>query len=184
MFLKCSGGVLRYSSRIILVVAAMMLPNVLLCLVAAMKGQVKVALLFLLLSLIGLACNAVIIRQLNEKIGDERERIVSIKRFNFDTFSHIVSYVPSLLAISLDFSAVGTAIVTFYIFYMAMIAITDVVVLNPFLHFLGWRFQPATLELEMGTEEIVVITPPKSQLKVGYADLSKLTDFGIYLLRN
>ena len=69
-----------------------------------------------------------------------------------------------------------------YLFYLVILAASDIVVLNPVLHLFGWRFQPATLQMELGVEEVIVIVPPKDRLILGDQKLSELSGYGMYLL--
>ncbi len=147
-----------------------------------MESSTEFGWLFVALGAIGFAMTVYIWSQLVGIVGGEFYKVVGIKNFSFDMFSHIVSYLPSLLAFGLGSEGQINSLILFYIFYIFMLGFSDVVVLNPILHVFGWRYKSAVLEHEDGTEEVVVLSPPHAQLVLGNLVLNRLANFGIYLL--
>ena len=163
-------------------VASMALPNVLLGMISFVHGNSIGGWTFTIFGGLGILATMMTWAQLSTAFAGEAFRVTSIKRFNFDMFSHIVSYLPALIAFGLGANVEMFALIIFYLFYILIVAMSDIVVLNPILHFFGWRFRGAILEFDEGTEEVVVITKPKSHLPLGEVQLKELSDFGMYLL--
>lgn len=173
---------MKYTSRLILLIASMALPNLILGLISVIEGNSLGAILFIVFGIIGLMATMMVWYQLSGTFAGEPHEVSSIKRFNFDMFSHIVSYLPALIAFGLGTNTEIFALGIFYLFYIAMVSMSDIVVLNPILHLMGWRFRGAVLKLDDGTEEVIVITKPNARLVLGESTLKELSDFGMYLL--
>ncbi len=160
----------------------MALPNLLLGAVSFVQGNFTGGWVFGGAGLLGLLATMLTWAQLSGAFAGEMHSVSSIKRFNFDMFAHIVSYLPALIAFGLGAGVELFALIIFYLFYILIVAMSDIVVLNPILHMFGWRFRGAVLEFEEGTEDVVIITRPRAHLSLGEAYLKKLSDFGMYLL--
>lgn len=173
---------MKYSSRAVLVIAALAAPNFLLAMVSFLDAKIVIAWVFLAFAVLGIVADVYVVGEFNRKVGSIRQNVVEIRRFSFDTFSHIIAYVPSLLAFAIDSDQIGYALIAFYVFYILIVAFSDVVILNPLFRLLGYQFLVGKLEFSGGTEEVLVVVPPNLQLTLGEADLMKLADFGVYLL--
>lgn len=173
---------MKYFSRLSLVIASLCLPNMLLATISLYADQKKFAALFGGLSLLGGLLTFAVQHQLRTSLAGEHYRVVTIRRFNYDMFSHIVSYLPSLIAFGLGAQTDVFALFAFYVFYILVVSMSDVVVLNPILHLFGWRFRGANIQYDHGTEEVMIVSPPNKALVLGNPVLVKLSNFGMYLL--
>ena len=169
-------------SRILLVLSALVAPNVILSTSAWFAGREAISIIFGIVAAFGVLFTAVVIHSFRTKFAGAPEIIVNIRRFNADFFSHIISYIPALLTFSLSSDVQLYTMLTFYLFYAIALSLSDVVVLNPLLVMLGWRFQSVTIKSGKGTEEVVLVSKASTAVVPGERTLICLSTFGLYLV--
>lgn len=173
---------MKFISRILLVVSALVMPNAILAVAAWFSSRPMISIIFGLLAVVGIVFTVIIISTFRSKTGGQNEVIISVRRFNSDFFSHIISYVPALLTFSLNSDVQLYTMLMFYAFYAFALSLSDVVVLNPVVVLLGWSFKSASIVAGQGTEEVVIVSKSTTSVAPGERSLICLSTFGLYLV--